>query len=504
MRKIVLTAVTCAVFLAACGEMTPGPDAGSGGGGGSATGGGGGSATGGGGGATGGGGGSTMDAGTPGTIVDVAAGNADFSILVAAVQKAGLAGALADPTKQYTVFAPTNAAFMQLLGALNITNGLDGLTAEQLGPILTYHVMATKVEATAATAAAMANTKVDTLGGKVQLSLSGTTIRLDGIASVTAADVQASNGVIHVIDRVILPSIADIATTTPALSSLVAAAALADTATPSPGLVGALDDDAFGPITVFAPTNAAFTGLVTALQGSDNGATTGITGLTSLRPDQVLPIINYHLIPSTVMAAAVPASANVDTLGGKVAVTRTGSAVTVDGVSVVTADLLASNGVVHVIGAVLVPSITDVVTTDARFSALKGAVVAADGDTTTTPKVGAALDGTAQFTLFAPTNAAFTALGSGAPSGQALTNVLLYHAVPGAPVYAATALGLTAPLTAPTAFGTQALEVNAEGTPKGVTVKDTTATKANVVGTNLFTSNGVIHVVDKVLIPTLP
>jgi transforming growth factor-beta-induced protein len=498
MKRIILGLAVSALVFTACEMGTTSPDAGSGGGGGAATGGGGG---GGGGTATGGGGGSTTDAGTPGTIVDVAAGNPDFSILVAAVTKAGLAQTLADANAQYTVFAPTNAAFAQLLATLGITNGLDGLTAEQLAPILKYHVLATKVESGAATTAAMANTKVDSLGGKVQLSLQGSTIRLDGTASVTAADVQASNGVIHVIDRVILPSIADVATTTPTLSSLVAAAALADTATPSPGLVAALDDDAAAKITVFAPTNTAFTALVTALRGSDDGASTGITALTSFRADQVLPVLRYHLLGSQVLSPAVPASGTVDALGGKLAVTRNGSTVTVDGATVVTANILTSNGVVHVIDQVLVPSITDVVTTDDRFTGLKAAVLAADGDAATTPKVAAALDGTANFTLFAPTNAAFTALGAGAPSGQALTNVLLFHAVPGAPVYAATALALTSPLTAATAYSGRSVEVNAEGTPRGVTVKDSTSTKGAVTQTNLFTSNGVIHVVDKVLIP---
>jgi transforming growth factor-beta-induced protein len=443
------------------------------------------------------------DAGVPGTIVDVASANPDFSILVAAATKAGLAGALADTSQQYTVFAPTNAAFTQLLAALGITNGLDGLTAEQLGPILKYHVLATRVESGAATTAAMNNTKVTSLGGRIQLSLQGTTIRLDGTASVTAADVQASNGVIHVIDRVILPSIADIATTTPALSSLVAAAALADTGTPSPGLVAALDDDAAAKVTVFAPTDAAFTALVTALRGVDNGATTGISGLTSFRPDQVAPVLRYHLLGAQVLSSAVPASGDVDAVGGKLAVTRSGAAVTVDGANVVTADILASNGVVHVINQVLIPSITDVVTTDARFASLKTAVLAADGAMGTTPKVAGALDGTTNFTLFAPSNAAFTALGA-APSGQALTNVLLYHAVPGSPVYAATALGLTMPLIAPTALMGESIGVAAEGTPRGVTIADGTNIKANVTETNLFTSNGVIHVVDKVLLPTAP
>ncbi len=81
-------------------------------------------------------------------------------------------------------------------------------------------------------------------------------IRIDGRANVVTADVAASNGVIHVIDSVLLPSIADVATTAPGFTSLTAAVTLADTATPSPGFVASLDDDT-ATLTVFAPTDAA-------------------------------------------------------------------------------------------------------------------------------------------------------------------------------------------------------------------------------------------------------
>ncbi|MFZ5445991.1 MAG: fasciclin domain-containing protein [Myxococcota bacterium] len=477
-----------------------GTSSGTGGGGGATTGGGGGAATGGGGGTTGGGSGGGGGGMMVGTIVDVAAANPDFSILVAAVQKAGLAATLADTSKQFTVFAPTNSAFTALLGQLGITNGLDGLSAEQLKPILLYHVLGAEVRAAAATTAATANQKVDALGGKVQLSLSGSSIKLDGRASVVMADVSASNGVIHVIDQVILPSITDIATTDARFSSLAAALALADTGTPAPNLVATLDDDAAAGFTVFAPTNDGFTALVNALKGADDGATTGITALTSFRADQVLPVLKYHVVAGRVLAKDVPATGRVDTLGGKVDVTRSGATVTVDGTNVVIADVLASNGVIHAIGSVILPSITDVVTTDGRFGALKGAVVAADADGATSPKVATALDGTQRFTLFAPTDASFAALPA-VPSGQALTNVLLYHAAPGNPVYASAALSLTSPLSVSTALTNKSFSVAAEGSPKAVTIADGTATKAKVVATDVFCANGVIHVVDKVLLP---
>ena len=442
-----------------------------------------------------------VDAGTTaGTIVDVATSNADFSTLVAAVTKAGLASTLSDTSKNYTVFAPTNAAFAALLTQLGATS-LNDLSADQLKPILLYHVLSGKVDSSAALTAAQSNSKVDAIGGKIQLGLQGNSIRLDDTANVVTADVAASNGVIHAIDSVILPSALDIVTTDARFSSLAAATTAADGASPSPAFLATLDNNTLSSkLTVFAPTNDAFTALVTALKGSDNGATTGISALTSFRPDQLVPVISYHVLSSPVPSKDVPASDDVASLGGILRVTKSDSAVTVDGVNVVIADIIASNAIIHVIGSVLLPSITDVVTTSSQFSSLKAAVLAADGDVATTPKVAGALDGTTNFTLFAPTNAAFTALGI-APSGQELTNVLLYHAIPGNPVYAATALALTAPLTAPTALADKSLSISATTNPAGVLVADSTDTKGSVVTTNLFTSNGVIHAIDKVLIP---
>ena len=127
--------------------------------------------------------------------------------------------------------------------------------------------------------------------------------------------------------------------------------------------------------------------------------------------------------------------------------------------------------------------------TDAAFTALLSSLGITNG-----------LDGAGPFTLFAPSNAAFTALGT-PPSGQALTDLLLYHAVPGAPVYASQALSLSSPLAAPTALAGKSVTVAAEGSPMGVTIADGTSTKAKVTGTDFFTANGVLRAVDKVLIP---
>lgn len=132
-----------------------------------------------------------------GTVVDIAVSNPDFSILVEAVTKADLAGALS-AEGPFTVFAPTNDAFNALFGQLGVS-GISDLTAEQLTPILTYHVVAGKVMSTE-----LSNTSVATLNGqKIKVDLT------DGVkindSNVISADIAGKNGVIHVIDKVLLP-----------------------------------------------------------------------------------------------------------------------------------------------------------------------------------------------------------------------------------------------------------------------------------------------------------
>ncbi|MDO8953110.1 MAG: fasciclin domain-containing protein [Draconibacterium sp.] len=132
-----------------------------------------------------------------GTVVDIAVSNSDFSILVEAVTKAGLGGALS-AEGPFTVFAPTNEAFTALFKQLGV-GGVKDLTAEQLTPILTYHVVSGKVMSTDLT-----NTSVATLNGqKIKIDLSNG-VKINE-SKVTKADISGTNGVVHVIDRVLLP-----------------------------------------------------------------------------------------------------------------------------------------------------------------------------------------------------------------------------------------------------------------------------------------------------------
>ena len=133
-----------------------------------------------------------------GTVVDIAVSNPDFSILVEAVTKAGLAGALS-ADGPFTVFAPTNEAFTALFKELGVS-GVNDLTAEQLTPILTYHVVSGKVMSTD-----LSNTSVETLNGqKIKVDISNG-VKIND-SNVTAADISGKNGVVHVIDKVLIPN----------------------------------------------------------------------------------------------------------------------------------------------------------------------------------------------------------------------------------------------------------------------------------------------------------
>lgn len=135
----------------------------------------------------------------PGTIVDVAAGNADFETLVAAVKAAGLVETLSGEGP-FTVFAPTDAAFAKL-PAGTVENLLKPENKDKLVALLTYHVVAGKVLA----ADVVGLDNATTVNGAVaDITVTGTTVKVDE-ATVTATDIKASNGVIHVIDTVIMP-----------------------------------------------------------------------------------------------------------------------------------------------------------------------------------------------------------------------------------------------------------------------------------------------------------
>jgi transforming growth factor-beta-induced protein len=269
-------------------------------------------------------------------IVDVASADPNFSILVAALTKAGLAGTL-QGDGPFTVFAPTNAAFASLLADLGISS-LDDLSAETLKPILLYHVLGGKVLSTDLTSGYVSTLSSGPDQTKISLEVDKQNVRLNGSSSITTADIMASNGVIHVIDKVLLPpTVVGLAINNPDFSILVEAVVKAD-------LAGTLNGT--GPFTVFAPTNEAFEALFMQL---------GVSGIADLTKDQLTPILLYHVVSGNVLSTQLT-TGDVNTLNGSLSV-NVGSSVTLNGsIKVLVADVQGTNGVVHAIDKVLLPS----------------------------------------------------------------------------------------------------------------------------------------------------
>jgi uncharacterized surface protein with fasciclin (FAS1) repeats len=139
-------------------------------------------------------------------VVQVAVSSPQLTTLVALVKQAGLVSALSSPKAHLTVFAPTNAAFAKLKKAAPKTFNAIATTPALLKKILTYHVLPSEVDAMAATAAAKQGASVKTLEGeKIKLSIVGGKLTLNGSSTVVKADIAASNGVVHLINTVLVP-----------------------------------------------------------------------------------------------------------------------------------------------------------------------------------------------------------------------------------------------------------------------------------------------------------
>ena len=269
------------------------------------------------------------------TVVDVALDNG-FTTLATAVITAELLPALTDPFSSLTVFAPTNAAFDELATALN-TNTAGLLALPNLADVLTYHVLGSEVLA------------ADINNGDVVAPLSTTnTLKLTKTsagsvyvnhAQVTLANVQADNGVVHVLNKVVLPSetVVDVALDN-GFTTLATAVITAE-------LLPALTDP-FSEFTVFAPTNTAFDELATALN-------TNISGLLAL--PNLGSILLYHVVSGTVLSTDL-SNGSVPTLNSGTILIDLTSGVMVNDAMVTLANVTADNGVVHVIDKVLLPS----------------------------------------------------------------------------------------------------------------------------------------------------
>jgi uncharacterized surface protein with fasciclin (FAS1) repeats len=265
-------------------------------------------------------------------IVSTAVAAGTFTKLAAALDATGLTAALKG-TGPFTVFAPTDAAF----AAFETANPgvLASLSKEQLAAILKYHVVAAKVGSKDLVSGSL----VETLNGAraaVDLS-SGAMI---AGAKVTQSDVVASNGVIHIIDKIMLPPSKDIVATAVAAGSFTKLAG-ALTAT---GLVETLQGA--GPFTVFAPTDDAFA----AFESKNPGV------LASLTKAQLSDVLLYHVVSGWAGLADLKDGASINTaLAGKTLKVSTMSGAKVNDAKVTSANIVTTNGVIHVIDAVLLP-----------------------------------------------------------------------------------------------------------------------------------------------------
>jgi len=417
----------------------------------------------------------------PGNIVEIASANPDFSILVAAVQRAGLVSVLSGPGP-FTVFAPTNAAFADLLTELGFAN-LEAIPVPLLTQVLLYHVVSGNVPSSAVTTGYVPTNADGVAASKLQVyaQKNGTTITLDSRATVTAPDITASNGVIHVIDKVILPNdIVGAAIANPNFSILVQAVVKAGLVDALKGLTGA---------TVFAPTNDAFVALLGEL---------GFGSLDDVPVPTLTNILLYHVFAGAPVKAADVTTGYVPSLSPGPATStvsifleKNGGVKIDNRAAVIAADVITTNGVIHAIDKVILPNkIVQMALNDPSFSSLVGALVhanlvaALDLPTTDEP-----------VTVFAPTNAAFADLLSvlGVASitevdPVVVAGVLLDHVVVGNVRSSGLANG-----NVPTLGGDNIVVSGLPGTPK--LNGDINITAVDIQGTN-----GVFHRIDKVIL----
>ena len=400
-------------------------------------------------------------------IPTVAAGTTVHDSLVAALTHVDLVTTL-QGAGPFTVFAPTDDAFTA--AGIDLANFQTAEEKAVLTDILLYHVVAGAVPASAVTNGMLAEM---VNGDKAKFTVDGTVSIND--ATVTQADVPASNGIIHVIDKVLTPPVDIPATaqTTGIHDSLVAAVIQA-------GLLTTLQGE--GPFTVFAPTDQAF-----ADAGID------LAALDTTEGNAVLSdILQYHVVPSEVPSADVTDCMSADAVNTQPLSFTVADGVMVNDANVVLADVVTSNGLIHVIDKVLTPTDTprDIPRTaqcTGAHDSLVAALVQAELVTT--------LQGDGPFTVFAPTDQAFTDAGIdlaalNTPEGKAtLSDILLHHVVAGEVPASAVTDGMLATM------------VNGDKAKLSVTGDDVSISGATVTGADVATSNGIIHVIDKVLLP---
>jgi uncharacterized surface protein with fasciclin (FAS1) repeats len=406
------------------------------------------------------------------TAFEIIQNSPNHNTLEAAVLAAGLDGAL-NTLDPITVFAPTDDAF-NALPAGTVAALLADIPA--LTDILLYHVFG---------GAAVLST--DLVDGQIATMYNGADITvtinngvfINGTSQVIVADIAASNGVVHVVNEVLtsaapeLYTIWDVIQNSPDHNTLEAVVGLA-------GLDGALDSP--GAFTVFAPTDAAFALVPQPIIDALIADPTGILTF----------ILTYHVVPSVALSTDLSDGMVITTLSGvDVNVSIINGDVFINHAQVIVADIVTDNGVVHVIDAVIAPGVIannvwEIIQASPSHTILETAILAAG------------LDGTLSddffFTVFAPTDAAFGALPAGTiesliANPTALTNILLYHAA--GDVVNSTDL----------VDGQSITMLQGDNTTITLGMGGAMINNANIVAADLNAWNGVIHVIDAVLLP---
>jgi transforming growth factor-beta-induced protein len=403
------------------------------------------------------------------TVVDIAIDN-NFTSLTAAVVTAELLPALTNPFANFTVFAPSDAAFNNLASALG--TDLEGVLANpELASILTYHVLGEEVMSSMINNGDLVTPLNDANTIKLTVTSEGDVFANQ--AQVELPDVTADNGVVHAIDAVILSSetVVDIAID----NNFTALATAVITAELLPALT-----DPFATFTVFAPSDAAFNELADEL-GTD------LDGI--LNNPELAAILTYHVLGEEVMSSMISNGDLVTPLNDantiKLTVTSEGD-VFANQAQVELPDVAADNGVVHAIDAVILSSETVVdIAIDNNFSALATAVVTAE-------LLPALTDPFAELTVFAPTDQAFSDLAEaletdldGILALPNLGDILLYHVTAGELLAADLTDGELEMLN-----GEDVLVDLSEGVQ---------VNNATVTGPNNIAENGVVHIINAVL-----
>ena len=289
---------------------------------------------------------------TTNSIVDVALGSENLSTLVAALQKADLVTTLASQGP-FTVLAPSNEAFNTFLSD-NGFNSLDDVPVEILTNILLNHVVGGRIASTDLTTGYATTFAISSASDQSMSIFIDTTngVRFNGVSSVTDANIDADNGIVHLVDAVIgLPSVVTFAVADPTFSTLVSALTRDDLTTDFVGVLSTATGTSPAPFTVFAPTNDAFGSLLSEL---------GVSGLGDIDEPTLDAVLKIHVVAgANVFDTDLTDNLTVSTLGGDITANVTNGATLTDSSGrvsdIIATNVQADNGVIHAINRVILP-----------------------------------------------------------------------------------------------------------------------------------------------------